>query len=848
MRVARLRALIALAWRESRTARRRLLLFTSSISIGVAALVAIDSYSNNVTRSIQEQSRSLLGADLVFSSRNPFPAAMDTITDSLRASGAETGGYVTFGSMAVIRGREGTRLVQVRAATPGVPFYGVIETAPASQWARLHDGRNAVVDSSLLIGLDAQVGDTVLLGYSSFRIIATLQNVPGEVGFASSLGPRVFIPQRYLEETKLVGFGSRALYETLVKFPDGAGSVDAYVEKNRPAFQAARVRARTVQDTEEDLTEAVAQLNQFLGIVGLVALLLGGIGVASAIHAHISEKNDTVAVLRCLGATGAQVLAIYVIEAATLGLIGAAAGVVLGIVTQFALPHVLGGFLPVDVTVTLVPGALLVGLATGVWVATLFALLPLLGVRRISPLQTLRRQLEPMRVRMWRDVPRILTVLALMASVVTLATIRADTVQNGIGMSAAIAVALLVLWLSAAFISRVARAVLRQHWPFVVRQGVANLYRPANQTRPVMLSLGFGVFLISTLYVVQTNLLQRLTLSGEATRANLAFFDVQQDQVAGLDSVIRVSRLPVLQQVPIVPMRIASVKGTPIGSVAQGRGGWALRREYRSSYRDTLIASEKLTDGRWFSREELAREEPPYAISVEREVATELGVAVNDTIVWDVQGVRMPTVVRSLREVNWARFEPNFFVVFPPRSLSAAPASYVVLTHAEEPAARGRLQRDVVDRFPNVSSIDLSLIQDVVNRVLTKVSVAVRFMALFSVVTGALVLVSAVAATRRQRMRESVLLKTLGATRAQIGRIMLAEYALLGALGSLTGMILSVGGAWGVMRFVFELPFTPVVVPLIILAGATMLLTVAIGLLTGRAVFAQTPMAALREA
>ena len=212
----------------------------------------------------------------------------------------------------------------------------------------------------------------------------------------------------------------------------------------------------------------------------------------------------------------------------------------------------------------------------------------------------------------------------------------------------------------------------------------------------------------------------------------------------------------------------------------------------------------------------------------------------------DIQGVRMPTVVRSLREVNWARFEPNFFVVFPPQALSAAPASYVFLTHAEDPAARARLQRAVVDRFPNVSSIDLSLIQDVVNRVLTKVSVAVRFMALFSVVTGALVLVAAVAATRRQRMRESVLLKTLGATRHQIGRIMLAEYALLGTLGALTGVILSTGSAWALMHWIFRLPFSPALLPALMVAGAMIGLAVVIGLLTGREVFSETPMAALR--
>ncbi|HJR64640.1 MAG TPA: FtsX-like permease family protein [Gemmatimonadaceae bacterium] len=839
-------SVISLAWRESRNARRRLLLFMSSISIGVAALVAIDSYSGNVTRSIAEQSKALLGADLVLRSRAELTDTIEALIDSLDRSGAEVGRMTSFASMARVARTEGTRLVQVRAVTPDIPFYGRIETAPAGRWDALQAGQNALVDEALLTALDAQVGDSLVLGYASFRIIGTLVNVPGDVGIAAAFGPRVYIPHHQVAATRLLTFGARAEYEAMLRLPS---SVDAeqLSTRMRPVLEAQRTRARTVEDTEEDLTEGVAQLNRFLGVVGLVSLLLGGIGVASAIHAYIAEKIDTVAVLRCLGGTGGQVLAIYVLEAAALGLLGAVAGVALGLGVQFALPRVIGDFVPVDVDLRLEPSALWVGLAVGVWVAAIFAILPLLAVRRISPLQALRRQTDaPRRRRLWHDVPRLVAVLALVASVVIIAVLRTGDALEGLGMSAAIAAAIGVLSLSAGGLSWLARRLLREQWPFVVRQGIASLYRPANQTRPVVLALGFGAFLISTLYLAQANLLNHLTLSAEASRANLAFFDIQADQAAPLDSLLRRDGLPILQRVPIVPMRIASINGRSVAELSRQRPSWALRREYRSSYRDTLVKSERLIAGRWFP-ERPGAAGPPYDASFEREIATELELSLGDTVVWDVQGLRIPTRVSSLREVDWARFEPNFFVIFEPRALAGAPESFVVLTQSPDARLRASLQREVVDRFPNVSSIDLSLIQQAVGRILDKVSVAIRFMALFSVTIGALVLVSAVAASRRQRLREGVLLKTLGATRGQIGRIMLAEYAILGLLGSLTGMVLSLGGAWALLRFVFELPFTPVVMPLLVIAGAMMLLTVLIGLLSGRDVFAETPMAALRE-
>jgi putative ABC transport system permease protein len=609
---------------------------------------------------------------------------------------------------------------------------------------------------------------------------------------------------------------------------------------------------RTAADTERNLTDGVTQLHRFLGIVGLVALLLGGIGVASAIHAYVSEKIDTVAILRCLGATTEQVIAIYAATAAAMGLLGALGGVVLGVVTQFALPGVLGDFMPVDVRPTLVPSALVAGLATGVWVALIFALRPLLAIRHVSPLQALRRTVSELpRGRWWRDVPRLLATTALIGSLVLITRARAGDWEETLGMLVAIGGALVVLALAASGLTWVARRVVRDHWPFVVRHGISSLYRPGSQTRPIVLALGFGAFLISTLYVTQANLIRHLTLSGEATRANVAFFDVQADQVERVDSIVRQQGHPILQRVPIVPMRIAQIGSRSaadlIADTTDQISGWAVRREYRSSWRDTLVGSERIVGGKWFTADPAGAASLPE-VSLEREIATELEVVVGDTIVWDVQGVRIPTRLTSVREVNWARFEPNFFAVFERGALDGAPASYVVLSGIGDATARARLQRAVVDVYPNVSSLDLATIQDSVERILGKVAVAVRFMALFSLATGALVLFSAVAATRRRRVREAVLLRTLGATRQQIRRMMLTEYAVLGALGAATGMLLSIGGAWGIVHYMFELPFALASGASLAIAGGMMLLTVLLGLTSGRRVMVETPMAALREA
>jgi putative ABC transport system permease protein len=552
-----------------------------------------------------------------------------------------------------------------------------------------------------------------------------------------------------------------------------------------------------------------------------------------------------------------------------MGLVGATLGAAIGVGIQFLLPGLLKDVLPLDVRVQIEPTAIAVGIGLGVWIALAFALRPLVALRRISPLQAIRRNVNPPRAK-GIDWATWTVNLFIALTVVGISATRANAPRDVIGFSVGIAGVLVLLLLSAALLSRLARIAVRPSWPYVVRQGIANLYRPANQTRSVVLSLGFGAFLVTTLYLVQSNLLAQLRITEEASRGNLIFFDVQDDQSLGVDSIVKAAQLPVLQRTPIVTMRIAEVNGKTVAELAPPRrddtlsqgsapareaqqgedrrpSGWALRREYRSTFRDTLFTGEVLAAGQWFGATDAPTGGPADEVSLEVDVAEGLGVTLGDVIVWDVQGVRIPTRVTSLREVNWARFEPNFYAVFQSRTLTQAPKTYVLLAASEDARASAQVQSAVVRRYPNVASIDLSLVRKTVGEISRRASLAIRFLAIFSLAMGIPVLFSAVAATRRERVREGVLLKTLGATRAQIGRILVSEYTVLGVLGSLTGLLLSFGGAWAIMTYIFDRPFTAATGQALGISAAMMLMAVAIGMLSGRDVFKETAMSALRE-
>jgi putative ABC transport system permease protein len=406
-----------------------------------------------------------------------------------------------------------------------------------------------------------------------------------------------------------------------------------------------------------------------------------------------------------------------------------------------------------------------------------------------------------------------------------------------------------ILLVLARAIMFVARRVVRLPMSFPWRQGIANLHRPNNRTALLMLSLGLGTFLILTIYLVQHSLLEQLASEGYAKEGDTVLFDIQSDQRKAVIDLVRGQGLPVVDEAPLITMRLSSVKGKTVESLLADKQNriphWALRREYRSTYGDKLRSGEKLVSGTWHTAFTNVAEAIP--VSLEEGIARDLGVNLGDDLGFDVQGVPLKTRIASLREVDWRRVQPNFFVVFPPGSLEGAPASSALVTRSETAQKSGALQRAVVQKFPNVSVIDLRLILNTVETLMKKVSVVVQFMALFTAFTGILVLAGAVLTGRYQRVRESVLLRTLGASRRQIFSILIVEYLALGFGAALTGAVLAWGAAWGLAHFVFKTGFAPALAATTIAFIAVPALTVLIGLLMSRGVVRHPPMAVLRS-
>lgn len=841
------------AWQDSRGMRRRLVLYVSAMALGVAALVAIRSFGLNLERAVAEQSKEVFGSDVEVRRGSAFPDSTQALLDSLQAAtGATVVREASFPSMArfpaAAAGEGLARLVQIRALDGPYPLYGAVETTPADAAGALgRDTTGALVDATLLLQMDAAVGDSVQIGGRSYAILGQVDGVPGQPDIAGLVGPRVYLPLVALDDS-LLGFGSRARFSAAFRFEDELAGFDAVL----PALDAAEVRYETAGEEQQEVSEASGYLTRFLSLVGFVALLLGGIGVASSVSVYVSEKAETVATLRCLGMSSRRVLAAYGLQALALGVIGAALGALLGVGVQRLLPLVFADFLPVDVDNAIVPRALAEGLGVGSATAVLFALLPLVGVRRVPPLRALREDaaaqgLDPLRLGLG---------VVLVGVVAGFAYLQTQSVVGAAAFVGGTAAVFALLALAAALVRAVVRRIVRPGLPWAWRQGLSNLHAPGNQTLVLLLTMGLGVFLVLALGLVQKSILAQVALpSADAGSPDVVLFDVQPTQRDDLRALVESQGLPIVDEVPLVSMRIAAIDGVPIDTLAEsadesfsGREGgperWTLTREYRSTYRDRLVDSETLTVGTFEGTTEADAAVIPVSLSTD--IALDLDVGLGSRITWSISGAEIESEVTSLREVDWARVSPNFFAVFPEGPLTDAPQTTILLTRAGSPEASARLQSAVVEAFPNVSAVDVRLVLALVDRVLSRVAFVLRFMALFAVVTGLVVLAGAVRVALAQRTREAVVLRTLGASRAQVRTILAAEYALLGVLAALTGGLLAVAGAWGLATFAFQIPFRPDLSWLGWALLVVPLLTVAVGLAGSRGALRQPPLAVLR--
>lgn len=838
----RLRWLLMMAWRDSRSSRSRLFLFVSSIILGIAALVAIYSFGANLRADIDRQAGALVGADLVISTNKQVADSTVTFLGSL---GDDRSQERRFASMVLFPRSKGTRLVQVRALEGDFPYYGAIETTPVQAAEAFRKGKRALVDQTLMLQFGARVGDEVRVGEVSFTIAGTLKKTPGQTGVSAAVAPVVYIPMRYLEETGLLKKGSRIGYYYYYQFRE-AGQADQLVRQMAPRLEREDLDHETIASQKRDTGRSFEDLTQFLSLVGFIALLLGCIGVASSVHIYIREKLATIAMLRCLGATTMQAFLIYLFQIAMIGLIGSVLGAMLGTAVQHLLPVVLEDLLPVSISVSISWLSVFQGILLGVLIAVLFAMLPLISIRNISPLNTLRITFHEPPV--LKDPRKVIVGLLVVLFILAFSYLELRSVRQALYFTGSVLAAFFILSGIAGLLMWCIRRYFPYSWSYLWRQGLANLFRPHNQTRTLIVSIGLGTAFIGTLISVQHLLISRVSLSASGNQPNMVLFDIQPAQKDQVAALTRARNLPVIQQVPIVTMRIEEVNGKTAADVRKDSSsavsGRAFRSELRVTFRDSLTDSEKITEGNWYGR---VAEDGTVYVSLEQEYARRIRVGIGDNLVFNVQGALIPAVVGSLREVDWNRIQTNFRVVFPIGVLEDAPQFHVLITRVPSAAASAAFQTAVVRDFPNVSIIDLNLVLSILDDLLGKIGFVIRFMGAFSIVTGLVVLIASVLISKYQRIRESVLLRTIGASRRQILVITGMEYVFLGALAAGTGILISLAGSWALARFTFETPFAPDILPLVALWLAVTLLTAGIGLFNSRSILNSPPLEVLRK-
>ncbi len=836
--------LVKMAWRDSRRNRGRLFLFVSSIILGIAALVAISSFGENLQTDINKEAKKLLGADLVVESNFPMP---DSINEKIKYIEAERSDVVSFASMVYLPKTDDTRMVQVNALKGGYPYYGEFSTEPSNAHQSFKQGQKALLEKTLMVQFGLEKGDSIKIGKVTFEIEGLLKTAPGRSGFAGAVLPAVYIPKQFLEATELVQFGSRIDYNYYYKLKEGLEGKNL-VDTLNATLRPASMGFDTIEERKEDLGRAFNTMTDFLNLVGFIALILGCIGVASAVHIYIKSKLSTVAVLRTLGASGKQAFIIYLLQILVMGLIGAIMGAVLGSILQKLLPVILGEFLPLEnVSTDISLDAVFLGIITGVAVAVLFALIPLLGIRKISPLKTLRASYEAETGA--KDPLRWLVIGLIILFIGGFTWYQTGKWVTAAGFIAVVGISFLLLAGVAKLVMWAVKKFFPVKWSYVWRQSIANLYRPNNQTLILLVSIGLGTALISTLFFTQDLLLNQVEFSGRGDQPNMIMYDIQSSQKDGVIQLTKDYELPLIQNVPIVTMRLETIDGITktqnrADTTETHKSNRAYSREYRVTYRDTMTASEEILEGTWFGdRPKSDTVWVSIADNIQRSMKAEVGTK----LVFNVQGALIEAYVSDIRKITFGQLQTNFFVLFPTGVLENAPQFHVVVTRTPNEDVSGKFQRDLVKGFANVSVIDLTQILKTVDTILNKVSFVIKFMALFSILTGLLVLISSVVLSKYQRVKESVLLRTLGANRKQILQINGFEYLMLGTLSTLTGIFLSFGISWLLAKYQFEIPFTPRLTPPLIVFASITTLTIIIGMLNSREVVSKPPLEVLRR-
>jgi putative ABC transport system permease protein len=835
-----------MAGRERRGAWRHFAAFFACVTLGVAAIVAVGTLAASLERTLAREAKALMGGDVELRSPRPLDTTADGELARLRERGATVVRVEELVGMARNPARGDTSLVELKAVERGYPLYGRLQTTPPSPLGALLDGRGAMVQADLLGRLGLHVGDPLAIGAATFTIRGIVDGEPDRSASLVSLGPRVVIAIEDLAATGLVRLGSRVRYRTLVRLsaPLRAGTVrDALAGRlHDPA-----VRVTAFDDAQPGLRRFFVEFGGYLGLVGLASLLVGGIGVATSVATFLRRQVTTIAVLKCLGAPSGLLVATYLVQTQAVGVAGSLAGALLGVTLQPVLMASLAPLVPFTLEAHLEPWVVVRGIAMGTLAALLCALWPLLGVRAVKPSLILRRDVD---AAARRGPPPWAATLPIVAGIVALTLWQAGSLRLGgifLGASAGALVVLVVLARGLVFAARHAPRPRSLAW----RQGLANLQRPGGHTSRVVLALGSGVMLLVAVSLLQRNLAAHIDHEQRREAPSFFFVDVQPDQRDAFTRLVSGASggtPPALT--PVVRSRLSVIDGVRVTRdlvegqrAAGGDGVWYYTREYVLTTAAEPPPGNVVRRGRWWSVAEAA-ERP--RISLEEGAARHLGVDVGSRLTFDIQGVPVEAEVMSLRKVDWQSLSTNFFVIFSPGALDGAPLTYVATARVPA-AAEPAVQNAVVAAFPNVTAIPVRDVLERVAGVLGDIAIAIRVVALFTVGTGLGVMAGALTATRYQRLYESLILRTLGASRGAVARAFAVEYACVGAVAGLGGTALAAILAWIVLRFVLDTPWTPDPGAMLLGLALATSMSLVVGFAATFRLLGQKPLAMLRQ-
>ncbi|MBZ0114218.1 MAG: ABC transporter permease, partial [Thermoanaerobaculia bacterium] len=821
-------------------------LFALCLAFGVAAIVAVAALAEGLDRTVRQEAKQLLGGDLRASSRQPLAETLGASIPALvGADHTDLRELLTMVAVADPARGGASRLVELAAVENTYPLLGELTTDPTGDVADLLADRGLLIAPDLAAQLAVGVGDPIQVGSESFTVRGLLLDEPGHSLTPFQIGPRVLMSASDLAATGLEGFGSRIQYQRLYRLSTNPSpdEFEELVDDLREAAEQTQgsVRITSYVEAQNGIRASLERLSNFLGLVALLSLLIGGIGVAQSVRSFLASRLDAIATAKCLGLRPREGFLLYLGQVLLLAVVGSVAGGILGLTLQLYLPRLLGDLVPADALAFWRPRALLQGVVLGLATSLGFALLPLLSVLTVPPLRAFRRDAEPLPTpRGWQStvVGLLLVGLVAIARVQSGSFLTAGVFALGVlGTAGVLFAGALALQRSAGQLRRVGAL------PLSLRQGAAQLARPGLSNLAATAALGLGTAVVLTTALVQQHLTTQLDADLPLGAPGTFLVGIQPDQWPQLQEDLAAFGVDNLDSVPEVLSRLAAIDGVPISALVENVDEdrrWALTREQRLTYLETLPEDNEVIAGQWWN------EDPGLEVSLEKDYAADLGVEVGSQILFDIQGVPIELEVTSLRQVDWRSFRINYFIVVAPGILEEAPQSR--LAAATLPLGREQeIQDQIIAQFPNITFADVRSMLKRISSLLTKLGLGVRFLGGFTALAGLLILFGSVAATSVRRSGDLALLKALGFTRWGASGVLLAELGLTGLVAGVLGSLCAGVASWLVATQLLDVdphlfPLTYVVVVL-----STLVATCSAGAIAGFDALRRSPAEVFRN-